>query len=237
MLSLLRKLHNQIPVTPEINKSYQAHIGVLLNSRAQVYYGQRTHLALIHKMFMGLGMHAKSSLKYNYGKFKLNDDGTIKRAADNIKYGLHFSEDGGIMKGTFYPWGGLKNGVFFHPESGVVEEGLFINEKFTKGIRLCKNGNFEEGVFENGQLVNGLCIDRINSIIEEGAFKDGVLVNGVRYMNTGKSVKVMDSLAGHQLEQLLEVDDELNDRVLAEYSEGECDNDDDDDDVDDYLSE
>ncbi len=229
MLSSLCKLHNQIPVTPELNESYQAHLDGLINSKVQFYSGQRTHFSLIHKIFMKLG----SSHEYNYGKFKVSADGSIKPAASNIKSGLHFWEDGGIMNGTFYPWGGLKKGVFFYAESGVVEQGLFVNQKLVKGVRLCRNGNFEEGVFENGQLVRGSCIDRINVIIEDGVFKDGVLLNGVRYMNTGKSVKVVDSIAANHLEKLLELDDNLNDRVMSEYSEGEGDGEDDDD----YLSE
>lgn len=237
MLSSLRKLHNKIGVTPETNDSYQAHLDVLLSSKVQVYSGQRTHFSLLHKMFMGLGINGKSTLDYNYGKFKINTDGSIKPAADNIKSGLHFFQDGGIMNGKFYKWGGLKNGVFFRAELGVVEEGLFANQKLVQGLRLCENGNFEEGLFENGHLIQGLRHGRFDRIVEEGSFKEGVLVKGMRYAKTGEPVSVEESVKADsesfadKLQQALELDDDLMNRALT-YSDGE-----DDDNDDNYLSD
>ncbi len=178
MFYSFRKLRNDYlksVETKDFDKCFQDHTEILLQNKKDLYAAQRTILSLRHRMFMGLGNAptSKTVFEYCFGKFKLDKGGSLKSAPDDIKTGLHFSKDGGIMDGTFHANGDLKTGVYFHLY-GVVEEGSFQNNVLTNGLRICENGDFEEGTFVDGIFTSGLRY-RPDGLIEQGAFTNGVL--------------------------------------------------------------
>jgi len=160
MLYSFRKLHNDYlksVETKDFDKCFQDHTWILLQNKRDLYAAQRTILSLRHRMFMGLGLkNSPTASQYFFGKFKLDTGGSLKPAPDNIKTGLHFLIDGGIMDGTFHANGDLKTGVYFRLLYGVVEEGSFTNNILTNGLRICENGDFEEGTFVDGKFTSGL---------------------------------------------------------------------------------
>ena len=121
MLYSFRKLHNDYlksVETKDFDKCFQDHAEILLQNKKDLYAAQRTILSLRHRMFMGFEIKNPSSTPdYYFGKFKLDKGGSLKGgslkggslkpAPDNIKTGLHFSKDGGIMDGTFHANGDL----------------------------------------------------------------------------------------------------------------------------------
>lgn len=179
MLYSFRKLRNDYlksVETKDFDKCFQDHTQILLQNKKDLYAAQRTILYLRHRMFMGFELKNPSSIPdYYFGKFKVDNGGSLKPAPDNIKTGLHFLKDGGIMDGTFHANGDLKTGVYYHLLYGVVEEGTFQNNILIKGVRLCQNGNFEEGTFVDGKFTTGLR-HRADGSIEEGTFSDGELI-------------------------------------------------------------
>lgn len=165
MLYSFRKLYNDYlksVETKDFDKCFRDHTEILLQNKKDLYAAQRTILSLRHRMFMGFEIKNPSSTPdYYFGKFKLDKGGSLKGgslkpAPDNIKTGLHFLKDGGIMDGTFHANGDLKTGVYFRVENGVVEEGSFINNILAEGLRMCENGDFEEGTFVDGKFTSGL---------------------------------------------------------------------------------
>jgi hypothetical protein len=105
------------------------------------------------------------------------------------------------------------------------------------GIRICENGDFEEGIFVDCKLMNGIRY-LLNGKFEEVGTRDWTSVSDRSVSDSENESLDQEVLAKEKkaaerkhLDDLIELDDELNDRALAEYSEGE-DNDDND-----YLSE
>jgi len=143
MSNLLSKLHDDYLNTTDDDvskKYYQTHHAVLLQSIKEMYAAKRTALSLHHKLCTNDGHSGDVSLRHS---------------PVSVACSVDFLSDGGIMEGNFLANDEFK-GVYFRPESGVVETGHFKNRALFSGLRICENGDIEEGLFEHGsKLMDG----------------------------------------------------------------------------------
>lgn len=222
MFNLLHKLYDDYLKTntddEDGKKYFETHHAVLLKSTKEMYAAQRTALSLHNQLYT------------KFSKKEQKKDGSLRHS---LMCSVDFLSDGGIMEGNFLANEQFK-GVYFRPENGVVEAGHFKNKVLFYGIRICENGDFEEGLFVDCKLMNGIRY-LLNGKFEEVGTRDwtsGSDRSGSDSENESldQEVLVKEKKAAERkhLDDLMELDDELNDRVLAEYSEGE-DNDDDND--------
>jgi hypothetical protein len=245
MFNLLHKLYDDYLKTntddEDAKKYFETHHAVLLKSTKEMYAAQRTALSLHHQLYT------------KFSKKEQKNDGSLRHS---LMCSVDFLSDGGIMEGNFLANEEFK-GVYFRPENGVVEAGHFKNKVLFYGIRICENGDFEEGLFVDCKLMNGIRY-LLNGKFEEVGTRDWESVSDRSVSDRSVSdrsvsdrsvsdrsgsdsenesldqevlVKEKKAAERKHLDGLMELDDELNDRALAEYSEGE-DNDDND-----YLSE
>lgn len=219
MFNLLHKLYDDYLKTntddEDGKKYFETHHAVLLKSTKEMYAAQRTALSLHHQLYT------------KFSKSEQKKDGSLRHS---LTCSVDFLSDGGIMEGNFLANEEFK-GVYFRPENGVVEAGHFKNKVLFYGIRICENGDFEEGLFVDCKLMNGIRY-LLNGKFEEVGTRDweSVSDSGSENESLDQEVLAKEKKAAERkhLDDLMELDDELNDRALAEYSEGE-DNDDDDD--------
>jgi hypothetical protein len=208
MFNLLRNLYDDYLKTHDndvTKKYFETHHAVLLKSTKEMYAAQRTALSLHHQL---------------YTKFSKREK-PLRDSPVSIARSVDFLSDGGIMEGNFLANNEFK-GVYFRPESGVVEAGHFKNKALVYGLRICENGDFEEGLFVNCVLVNGI------RYLLNGKFQE----MGTRSWESdsdSKSDSDSDSLEQDfltkqkkaaerkHLDALLELDEDLNDRYMAEY--------------------
>ncbi len=224
MFNLLRNLYDDYLKThnDDVAKKYfETHHAVLLKSTKEMYAAQRTALSLHHQLYT------------KFSKPEKKKDGSLRHSPVSVASSVDFLSDGGIMEGNFLANKEFK-GVYFRPECGVVEAGHFKNKVLVYGLRICENGDFEEGLFVNCVLVNGIRY-LLNGKFEEVGTRDWESDSRSDSENESLDQEVLakekKAAERKHLDGLMELDDELNDRALAEYSEGE-DNDDND-----YLSE
>ena len=220
MFNLLHKLYDDYLKTntddEDGKKYFETHHAVLLKSTKEMYAAQRTALSLHHQLYT------------KFSKKEQKKDGSLRHSPVSVACSVDFLSDGGIMEGNFLANEEFK-GVYFRPENGVVEAGHFKNKVLFYGIRICENGDFEEGLFVDCKLMNGIRY-LLNGKFEEVGTRDWTSVSDSENESLDQEVLVKEKKAAERkhLDDLMELDDELNDRVLAEYSEGE-DNDDDND--------
>ncbi len=225
MFNLLHKLYDDYLKTntddEDAKKYFETHHAVLLKSTKEMYAAQRTALSLHHQLYT------------KFSKSEQKNDGSLRHSPVSVACSVDFLSDGGIMEGNFLANEEFK-GVYFRPENGVVEAGHFKNKVLFYGIRICENGDFEEGIFVDCKLMNGIRY-LLNGKFEEVGTRDWESDSRSDSENESLDQEVLakekKAAERKHLDGLMELDDELNDRVLAEYSEGE-DNDDND-----YLSE
>jgi len=221
MFNLLHKLYDDYLKTNNDDESakkyFETHHAVLLKSTKEMYAAQRTALSLHNQLYT------------KFSKSEQKKDGSLRHS---LMCSVDFLSDGGIMEGSFLANEEFK-GVYFRPENGVVEAGHFKNKVLFYGIRICENGDFEEGIFVDCKLMNGIRY-LLNGKFEDVGTRDWTSDSGSLDQEVLENQK--KAAERKRLDELLELDDELNDRVLAEYSEGE-DNDNDDDNDNDNLSE
>jgi len=142
MFNLLRNLYDDYLKTHDndvTKKYFETHHAVLLKSTKEMYAAQRTALSLHHQLYTKFSKREKS----------------FRHSPVSVACSVDFLSDGGIMEGNFLANNEFK-GVYFRPESGVVEAGHFKNKVLVYGLRICENGDFEEGLFVNCVLVNGI---------------------------------------------------------------------------------
>jgi len=214
MFNLLHKLYDDYSKThdDDVTKKYfESHHAVLLKSTKEMYAAQRTSLSLHHQL---------------YTKFSTGE-GSITQSPVSVGSTVSFLSDGGIMEGTFLVNEEFK-GIYFRPESGVVEAGHFKNKVLVYGLRICENGDFEEGLFVKCVLVNGIRY-LLNGKFEEvgtrswesdsgsGSDRSDRSDSGSASLEQDFLTKQKKAAERKHLDNLLELDDELNDRYMAEY--------------------
>jgi hypothetical protein len=215
MFNLLHKLYDDYLKTHDEDgkKYFETHHAVLLKSTKEMYAAQRTALSLHHQL---------------YTKFSTGE-GSLTQSPVSVGSTVSFLSDGGIMEGTFLVNEEFK-GIYFRPESGVVEAGHFKNKVLVYGLRICENGDFEEGLFVKCVLVNGIRY-LLNGKFQEVGTRSWE--SGSDQSDSGSGSDRSESRSGSleqdflakqkkaaerkHLDDLLELDDQLNDRYMAEY--------------------
>jgi hypothetical protein len=124
--------------------------------------------------------------------FVMYTDGDIfkgKFKNKTINSGFYFSKQS-IAKGHYKDFDGeyvnLTNGIEFDKVIFTMSNGVFIDGKLHKGIRMNKDGSVEKGKFVDGLLVKGVC-DSGSGSMKSGDFIKGDLVNGFLFYQKGRA--------------------------------------------------